>query len=113
MDGGEVVTAHNDTDNAYGKYIIIKLSTSEKTYYNLYAHLSSIKVKEGEKVSQGQLIAKSGNTGTNTTGAHLHAELINSINCLGHTCRGTHYNVLKYIGTKKTYVGQKCDGKGC
>lgn len=113
MDGGEVVTAHNDTGNAYGKYIIIKLSTSEKTYYNLYAHLSSIKVKEGEKVSQGQLIAKSGNTGTNTTGAHLHAELINSINCLGHTCRGTHYNVLKYIGTKKTYVGQKCDGKGC
>lgn len=113
MDGGEVVTAHNDTGNAYGKYIIIKLSTSEKTYYNLYAHLSSIKVKEGEKVSQGQLIAKSGNTGTNTTGAHLHAELINSINCLGHTCSGTHYNVLKYIGTKKTYVGQKCDGKGC
>lgn len=113
MDGGEVVTAHNDTGNAYGKYIIIKLSTSEKTYYNLYAHLSSIKVKKGEKVSQGQLIAKSGNTGTNSTGAHLHAELINSINCLGHTCRGTHYNVLKYIGTKKTYVGQKCDGKGC
>lgn len=113
MDGGEVVTAHNDTGNAYGKYIIIKLSTSKKTYYNLYAHLSSIKVKEGEKVSQGQLIAKSGNTGTNTTGAHLHAELINSTNCLGHTCRGTHYNVLKYIGTKKTYVGQKCDGKGC
>ena len=25
MDGGEVVTAHNDTGNAYGKYIIIKL----------------------------------------------------------------------------------------
>lgn len=113
MDGGEVVTAHNDTGNAYGKYIIIKLNTKEKTYYNLYAHLSNIKVKEGEKVSQGQLIALSGNTGTNTTGAHLHAELINSISCLGHTCSGTHYNVLKYIGTKKTYVGQKCDGKGC
>lgn len=113
MDGGEVVTAHNDTGNAYGKYIIIKLNTKEKTYYNLYAHLSNIKVKVGEKVSQGQLIALSGNTGTNTTGAHLHAELINSISCLGHTCSGTHYNVLKYIGTKKTYVGQKCDGKGC
>ena len=45
----------------------------------IYAHLSATLVKPGKKVKVGQVIAKSGNTGTNTTGAHLHVELRNHI----------------------------------
>lgn len=36
-----------------------------------YAHLSEIKVKEGESIQPGQVIGISGNTG-NSAGAHLH-----------------------------------------
>ena len=36
-----------------------------------YGHLSSFLVKSGDRVKQGQVIAKSGNTGV-SSGPHLH-----------------------------------------
>lgn len=55
-----------------GKELII---LHENGFRTGYAHLSDIKVNKGDKVQAGQLVAVSGNTGTNTTGAHLHFTL--------------------------------------
>ncbi|MFG3347339.1 M23 family metallopeptidase [Streptomyces sp. NPDC048018] len=56
---------------AYGNAIVIKHANGK---YSQYAHLSKIKVNIGQKVSAGQRIALSGNTG-NSSGPHLHFEI--------------------------------------
>ncbi|MFJ4775624.1 M23 family metallopeptidase [Streptomyces sp. NPDC088762] len=56
---------------AYGNAIVIKHANNT---YSQYAHLSKIQVRIGQKVSAGQRIALSGNTG-NSSGPHLHFEI--------------------------------------
>ncbi|MFH1608711.1 MAG: peptidoglycan DD-metalloendopeptidase family protein [Patescibacteria group bacterium] len=53
---------------SFGKFIFIKHNNGLAT---TYAHLSLIKVKEGQKVKKGEVIGYSGNTG-HSTGPHLH-----------------------------------------
>ncbi|HRO66583.1 MAG TPA: M23 family metallopeptidase, partial [Pseudobdellovibrionaceae bacterium] len=57
----------------YGHYVIV--SHPDSGLQTKYAHLSSFKGKEGQRVTQGQVIALSGNTGIGTD-AHLHFETI-------------------------------------
>lgn len=72
-DGGEVVVSGWVDNSGYGNRIMIRHSNG---YVTLYAHLQSgsNKVKVGDKVSQGQVIANRGNTGR-STGPHLHFEI--------------------------------------
>ncbi|MBN8219926.1 MAG: M23 family metallopeptidase [Spirochaetes bacterium] len=66
---GTVVFA--GTKKGYGKTVIVE---HRNGYRTLYGHLSSIRVKNGDKVAQGQKIALSGMTGR-STGPHLHFEV--------------------------------------
>lgn len=66
VEKGEVtVTGESQT---YGKYLKYKTTDG---YVIMYAHLSEIKVKQGEKIERGQLVALTGDTGL-VTGPHLH-----------------------------------------
>ncbi len=56
----------------YGNTIIIRHRNGFLTFYK---HCSVLLKKEREKVRQGEIIALSGNTGTKTTGPHLHFEI--------------------------------------
>lgn len=47
-----------------------------------FSHLKSYVVKSGAHVKKGDLVAYSGNSGTNTTGAHLHADVYDNSHCL-------------------------------
>ncbi|MDW5377542.1 peptidoglycan DD-metalloendopeptidase family protein [Halomonas sp. HP20-15] len=55
-----------------GNYLVIRHDNGYKTRY---MHLSKSLVKEGERVTMGQKIALSGNTG-GSTGPHLHYEVM-------------------------------------
>ena len=56
---------------AAGYYMIVR---HQGNYSTVYMHLSKIEKKRDEKVTVGEVIAKTGNTGR-TTGPHLHYEI--------------------------------------
>lgn len=58
--------------NSLGNYIKIK---HDENMYSLYAHASSVLVKEGQRIKKGEIIARPGNTGM-SSGKHLHFELL-------------------------------------
>ena len=85
-DGGTVVFAGRATGSmwSYGNLVIIDHGNGKQTYYG---HCSSVLVSAGDKVYQGQPIARVGSTGR-STGNHCHFEV--KIN-------GTSVNPLSYL----------------
>jgi hypothetical protein len=62
-------------DNVDGNHIVLNIGNGA---YVFYAHLikGSLRVKVGDKVTKGQVIAKLGNTG-NANASHLHFQVMN------------------------------------
>lgn len=56
---------------SYGNYVVIQHSNG---YSTLYAHASTLLVREGQSVNKGDAIARVGKTGV-STGNHLHFEV--------------------------------------
>ncbi len=70
--GGGVVEAVENKEG-YGLIVVINHGFGYKT---LYGHLSQSKVKPNQKINRGDLIALTGNSGTLTSGPHLHYEVL-------------------------------------
>lgn len=71
----------------YGDYGNMVLIEHASGYATLYAHLSEIKVKVGERVKAGEVLGKVGSTGR-STGPHLHYEIL---------YQGKHKNPMDYL----------------
>ena len=82
---GKVVFSGNRGD--YGKAVIIDHGNG---FRSLYGHASSLEVSAGDRVGQGDVIARIGSTGR-STGPHLHLELL---------YRGTPQNPERYLPGK-------------
>ncbi|MGW9817036.1 M23 family metallopeptidase [Staphylococcus cohnii] len=51
---------------------VVQIVEEDGVHHQWYMHLNEFKVEPGEKVKAGKIIALSGNTGSQTSGPHLH-----------------------------------------
>lgn len=82
--GGEVIFASTGWNDGYGTMVKIQHDNGIVT---VYAHLQSLSVEVGQKVTAGQEIGLIGNTG-NSNGPHLYFEVIRN---------GIRVNPLNYV----------------
>lgn len=72
-DNGKVVNVNHNVNTGGGKSVTVEYTRPDNTKTQVtYMHLSEIAVKEGDAVMAGTKLGVSGNTGTRTTGEHLH-----------------------------------------
>ncbi|WP_295936393.1 M23 family metallopeptidase [uncultured Alistipes sp.] len=83
----ELVSLGNN--GGYGHMVLLN---HEYGYKTRYAHLSTIAVSPGQRVTRGQVIAYTGNTGISTS-PHLHYEVIH---------KGTPVNPINYFNRNMT-----------
>lgn len=76
---------YSEKKGTYGNLVIIRHHNGFETYY---AHLNKIKVGNGKKIKQGQIIGTVGSTGR-STGPHLHYEIRQN---------GKYLNPSRFIG---------------
>nr|WP_255488154.1 peptidoglycan DD-metalloendopeptidase family protein [Ornithinibacillus hominis] len=74
--GGTVLYAADGVSGTgvggYGKVVVIQ---DKNSCAHIYAHLDSVAVRKGQRVSQGDIIGRQGATGNRVTGSHLHYEV--------------------------------------
>ena len=88
-DGEVELAVGSGYNGGYGYQVLVNHGFGYKTRY---AHLSKVLVKPGERVTRGQVIAETGNTGR-STGPHLHYEVIH---------KGTPVNPVNYFNRDMT-----------
>ena len=84
LDHGTVAYATYGWNYGYGNTVVVDHGNG---FTSLYAHLSTVYVRQGQAVRQGEVLGTLGSTG-NSTGPHLHLEL---------RLHGVNVNPLGYI----------------
>ncbi len=76
--GGKVVAVNQNRNTPGGKSLTVEYARADGSKVQCtYMHLGEISVKTGDTVQAGQRLGTSGNTGTRTTGEHLHFGVAN------------------------------------
>lgn len=89
MDSGtEVIAAEDGTayrfwDSGGGGNVVVVWHPNSKLK-SVYSHLSEYKITNGQEVKKGQVIALSGNSGSATTGPHLHFAVLSGSSAGAH-----------------------------
>ena len=90
-----------------GNYIIIKIEGIEAYAFFAHAKKDSIKVKDGEKVTCGQLLADVGHTG-NSTAPHLHFHIMDRVDLFN--AKGLPCNFMEYESfSNGSWISKKND----
>ena len=98
---GTVLYAGSNDPKGYGTYVVINHGIiNGKKVTSEYGHLSSYAVSYNQKVKQGQIIARSGNSGV-STGPHLHFTVKEN---------NTPVNPMKYIDSGSRFRGAGASG---
>jgi septal ring factor EnvC (AmiA/AmiB activator) len=107
------VVVATGTDSAGGVYVVLKHDHDDYTWISRYWHFkkSSVVVKKGQTVKQGQKLGIRGNTGI-SSGVHLHFELWKCPK--GYTYKSSDMNKYAVNPIKYTYIfdGQKFTTSG-
>lgn len=90
--GQVILTNTSGWGGGYGNYVVIDHGGGLTT---LYAHLSVVKVSQGQTVSQGTVIGVTGNTGA-STGPHLHYE-VRTTTVVNGVSKIVYQNPLNYL----------------
>jgi murein DD-endopeptidase MepM/ murein hydrolase activator NlpD len=99
LDGEVVVASTNPARSGYGKYVMIEHQWANGApFLTLYAHLSTVRVSRGQRVSQGSVIGVMGQTARDSTSrvylrAHPHC----------------HFEVGRLINPQSSSFGNKYD----
>lgn len=83
-DSGTVIVAGWPDNSGYGNRVLIDHGNG---FVTLYAHMSLIQVRQGQRVNRGDLLGQMGSTGR-STGVHLHFEIRQG---------GTYQNPLSFL----------------
>ena len=102
-EGAEIAEKYGFVVAASGNYVVVKHPNDE---YSFYAHLvkDSVSVEKGQKVKQGQVLGRLGNSG-NSTAPHLHFHLMAGPSMLtgrGLPCHFT--NIVDLTGEKVDFI---------
>ena len=105
---GNGVVSVAENGSGYGNHVVIKHGFG---YASLYAHMSRIKARVGQKVTRGELIGYVGSTGTSTA-PHVHYEVMkgeNKVNPINYFFKGITEEEFQAIRTIASREGQSFD----
>ncbi len=76
--GGKIIAVNHNKNTPGGKSVTVEYARADGSKVQCtYMHLREVSVKVGDSVQAGGRLGTSGNTGTRTTGEHLHFGVVN------------------------------------